>query len=159
MDGAARFPADVRFLSCQLWLMVTPDARPAIDTAWRLVGRIDSLRPKSQDAYVAHLLAGGVIGKVARGSGLTATGPLADSARRVLDRGVQVDRKDDPKQELMGYQAIMLAQMGDLDKAMASLQRYVALNPEHSFQVEGQVHWWWRDLRNRPDFQSLLVRR
>jgi hypothetical protein len=139
--------------------MITPDARPDIATAWKLVARADSLRPKSADARIAQVLAGGVIGKVARGSGLTATGPLADSARRVLDRAVQVDRKDDPKQELMGYEAIMLTQMGDLDEAMVRLKRYVALNPDHSFQVEGQVHWWWRDLRNRPDFQSLLVRR
>lgn len=33
----------------------------------------------------------------------------------------------------------------------------IALNPDHPFKVGGNVHWWWRDLRNKPGFEALLA--
>ena len=53
----------------------------------------------------------------------------------------------------------MRVQMGDFDEAIALLKEYVASNPDHSFNVGGNVHWWWRDIRSRPEFQALLARR
>ena len=154
-EGAARFPNDWRFVSCRLWLILS--GRGDVDSiplAWALVAKGDSLATPRQ-ARFARLLAGGIIGKAAR----EGNPQLADSARRVLERAAQPDPEIDPTQELMGYQAIMLVQMGDLDQAMSRLKRYVALNPDHSFQVDNNIHWWWRELVNRPDFRALVQRR
>jgi serine/threonine-protein kinase len=156
-EGAARFPEDWRFVSCRLWLMLSPQQGSAdsIPVAWRLLARGDSLGNDFQKR-LGGMLVGGVIGKAARDGN---NRPLADSARRVLERAAQPDPNIDPTQELMGYEAIMLAQMGEFDQAMDRLKRYVALNPDHSFQVGGNTHWWWRDLVNRPDFKALLARK
>jgi tetratricopeptide (TPR) repeat protein len=154
-EGAARFPNDWRFISCRLWLILS--GRGDVDSiplAWALVAKGDSLANPRQ-ARLARLLAGGIIGKAAR----EGNPQFADSARRVLERAAQPDPDIDPTQELMGYQAIMLVQMGDLDQAMSRLKRYVALNPDHSFQVDNNIHWWWRELVNRPDFRALVQRR
>ncbi len=160
--AAQRFPNDPDFTACQLWLLIAPGATPSIPEAWRLSHLIDSLLPKTPDgelqSRLARLVVGGVIGKVARGSGSTATGPLADSARRVLDRAVDAPREVDPGQELVGYSAVMLTQMADYAQAISRLKRYVVLNPDHSFRVQGQVHWWWQELRNLPEFQALMTR-
>ncbi len=47
--------------------------------------------------------------------------------------------------------------MGQDDAAMDILKRYVATHPEHSFRRNGMVHWWWRRLVSRPDFQGVLA--
>jgi hypothetical protein len=148
-EGARRFPADYRFTECQLMLLVTPDARSDIEQAWELAGRIDSLAPERQRQFIrreAQLFVGGVIGRAG----------LKDSARRVLARA-RGDHDVDPTQELVGYEAAMRALMGDADTAIALLKRYVAANPGHSFEVGGDIHWWWRDLRNHPEFGQVLA--
>jgi TolB-like protein/predicted Ser/Thr protein kinase len=154
-EGALRFPNNSQFTACRLWIMLhAPGSPDSIPEAWRLATRVDSLGTPFE-ARIGHLLAGGIIGKAGREGGRP---QLVDSARRVLERASQADRDVDPDQELMGYEAVMLTQMGDYDKAMDRLKRYVALNPDHSFRVGGLVHWWWRDLVNRPDFKALISR-
>jgi serine/threonine-protein kinase len=158
-EASVRFPADRRFTECSLWLMLIPNGKPDIAEAWRLSRRVDSLVAKEADgpfqSHMGLLLVGGAIGKVAKGSGAKATGALADSARRVLERA-RGDAQVDPEQELVGLEAVMRTQMGDLDEAIALLKRYVALNKDHSFRVGGNVHWWWTPLVSRPDFQAVM---
>jgi hypothetical protein len=146
---------------CRLWLQLTPDATPDASGAWALAARVDSLLPPATRAYqgsIARMIVGGIIGRhalsLAEGTQRTA---MLDSARRVLERA-QADRTVDPGQELPGYRAIMLAQIGDVDQAIALLTSYVAANPDHSFRVGGNVHWLWRDLRNKRGFEALLSR-
>ncbi|HSE53311.1 MAG TPA: serine/threonine-protein kinase, partial [Gemmatimonadales bacterium] len=106
-EGAVRFPQDWRFVSCRLWLMLSPQQSSAdsIPVAWRLLARGDSLGTPMQKR-MGLMLVGGVIGKAARDGN---NRPLADSARRVLERAAQPDPNIDPTQELMGYEAVMLA--------------------------------------------------
>jgi hypothetical protein len=162
-EGRRRFPQDGRFVFCQLWLELNP-APPDIDGAWRLASRIDSLAPAATKPYQSHLarmIVGGVIGRAAKAakSGGTATATLlADSANRVLV-AARGDASVDPEHELPGYEAIMRVQLGDIDGAIKLLKQYVAVNPDHSFEVAGNVHWWWRDLRSNPGFEALLSRR
>jgi len=147
-EGARRFPADFRFVQCDLMLLVTPDARPDVDRAWELAARIDSLAPERQRPFIqrhAQLFVGGAIGRAG----------LKDSARRVLVRG-RGDHDVDPIQELVGYEAAMRALIGDADTAITLLKRYVAANPGHSFEVGGDIHWWWRSLRDHPEFGAVL---
>jgi serine/threonine-protein kinase len=161
-EGARRFPADVRFGSCQLWLLLTRDARPNVDLAWELARRVDSLAPAPTrlfQSHVARMVVGGVIGRAALvGPGGPGRAALLDSADRVLVRA-RADPEVDPRQELLGYEAIMRALMEQPDQAIELLRRYVALNPDHSFEVGGNVHWWWRSLRGNPRFEAVMARR
>ena len=161
-EGARRFPRDPRFAACALWLLLTPDAEPDIPEAWRLARRVDSLAPAAgrwMQSHLAQVVVGGVIGRAARAA---PAGPprqlLADSAHRVLLRA-RGDATTDPTQELVGYEAIMLTQMGEYDDAITLLKQYVALNPDHSFRVGTNVHWWWKDLKNHPGFELLISRK
>jgi serine/threonine-protein kinase len=159
LEAGTRFPADYRFTGCRLWLQLIPQGSPDIQEAWRLARRLDSLVPKTPDgqlqSHLARMIVGGVIGKVARGIGPRATGPLADSARRVLERA-RGDAQVDPSQELAGYEAVMRTQMGEYDEAIGLLKRYVALNKDHSFRVGANVHWWWTPLMNIPEFHRVM---
>ena len=148
-EGQRRFPGDYRFVECDLMLLVTPDARPDIEQAWALARRIDSLAPERRREFFrreARMFVGGVVGRAGD----------VDSARRVLVRA-RGDHGVDPTEELVGYEAAMRTLIGDADTAIALLRRYVAANPGHSFEVGGDVHWWWRALRDRPDFRAVLA--
>ncbi len=156
--GRQRFPGDVRFSECQLWLLLPPNIEPDIAAAWRIKARVDSLsapdtRPFQQ--HLTQLIVGGVIGRAAKAS---PAARLADSADRVLIAG-RAGPDVDPDQELLAYEAIMRAQMGQTDVAVKLLRRYVDINPDHSFKVGDNVHWWWRDLQNNPGFKALLSRK
>jgi hypothetical protein len=148
----------VRFTLCSLWLQLSPDATPNVLAAWQLAARVDSLArggSESLESHLAHMIVGGIIGREAKGlAGGTRQIALLDSARHVLV-GARGDRTVDPGQELPGYEAIMRTQFGDIDEALTLLSRYVAVNPTHSFQVGGNTHWWWREIRSHPRFLAL----
>jgi hypothetical protein len=156
-EGGRRFPANFNFTICRLWQMLEPDVTPDVADAWVLSARLDSLAPPLI-AHIGKMIVGGVIGRHAR---TLAAGPqqgaMLDSARRVLDRALG-DTKVDPGHELPGYRGVMLAQFGDRDQAIAALSAYIAANPDHSLRVGGNVHWWYRDIRDLPAFRPLLDR-
>ena len=159
-EGERRFPRSPAFTRCRLWLMLAPDAKRDVPEAWRLAAKLDSLyqsRPDSIRRYqasYARILVGGAIGKKVGG----APNPLVDSARRVLDRA-RPDARTDPTHELTGYEGVMRAQIGDLDEAIALFKEYIAFNPDHSFSYGQDIHWWYRDLRDKPAFNALVNRR
>lgn len=153
-EGATRFPRNFQFTLCRLWLMLAPDVAPDIPMAWHLAARVDSLAPASERVTYSHLarmMVGGAIGKVVGG----VPNPRVDSAKRVLDRA-RLTSREDPNHELDGYEAVMRVRIGDYAEALRLLTRYVASNPDHSFRVSGDVHWWWEPLRQMPEFQRLL---
>jgi eukaryotic-like serine/threonine-protein kinase len=148
-EGARRFPGSWRFAECQLWLMTTPNAELDIDRAWGLARRADSLTPAAQVPFrsrIRQIVVASVIARAGR----------RDSAMAVLARARTADPKIDPTQDLVGYEAVMRALIGDGDTAITILQRYVATHPDHSFRRDGMLHWWWRDLERRPGFQAVL---
>jgi serine/threonine-protein kinase len=148
-EGVRRFPKSYRFVDCQLWMLTTPSADLDIDRAWRLAAQADGLTPAPRLPYwsrMRQIVVASVIGRAGR----------RDSAERVLERARTDDPQIDPSQELVGYEALARALMGDEDAAIAILKRYVATHPEHSFRRNGMVHWWWRGLERRPDFQAVL---
>jgi eukaryotic-like serine/threonine-protein kinase len=148
-EGARRFPADYRFALCELFVMTTPGAERDVATAWRLAHLTDSLAP-APALPINSRLAEILVGYVLRTTG------LADSAEHVFARARSDDPRVDPEQDLPGYEAAMRALSGDPDGAMALLKRYVATHPGHSFQAGGILHWWWRSLESRPDFQAVV---
>ena len=150
-EGARRFPANHNFAECQLWLMITPGAEPDLAKAWALVDSATQRTPESGRAFEAHLARLIAAGALARAG-------LNDSATRVLD-AARAGRDVDPDGELPGYEAIMRTILGDYQQAITLLKGYVLLNPTHEFTVGRDLHWWWRPLRDFPDFQAVAARR
>lgn len=149
-EGARRFPNDARFVDCQLWLLTIPQASLDIRQAWSLAARADSVTPAAQIPFRSRLraiLVASVIGRAGR----------ADSAEHVLAAARTTDLKIDPTQDLVGFEAVARALMGQDSEAMSILKQYVATHPDHSFRRAGMVHWWWRGLERRPDFQAVLA--
>ncbi|MCG6990221.1 MAG: hypothetical protein LJF06_18930 [Gemmatimonadetes bacterium] len=146
--GHERFPQNYRFVECKLWLMAAPGSAANVDSAWTLLDRLDSLAPEPLRPYkhgVGQIMLAGVL----RNSG------LADSASSVLSR---VDHSDkvDVQRNLYEYQAAILATTGtpDTTGAIAALRRWVAMTPGSTLGKEGDLHWWWKNLRNLPEFQQ-----
>ncbi len=158
-EGGRRFPRNPTWTQCHLWLMLPADAPQDVPRAWQLAARLDTLyagRPDSVREYQRHfaqLLVGGALGHKIAG----APSPLIDSARRVLVRA-RADSRIDPRHELPGYEAVMRAQIGDLDEALTLLKEYVGYNPDHSFLVGNNLHWWWKELAAMPGFVALRRR-
>jgi serine/threonine-protein kinase len=147
-EALRRFPNDYLFLEAQLWMMLTDRVEPDVDLAWQRVAELDSVTPEDRRPYkrrVGELLVGGVIGRA---------GDM-DSARAVFTRA-RADREIDPYHELAMYEAAVRTLLGDYEEAIELLRVFVAANPE-AFELGANIHWWWRPLREHPDFQALLA--
>ncbi len=146
-EGVTRFPRYYRFAECQLWLMTTDAAPPDVPRAWRLYAQLDTLTPALFKAFELHRV------KMVVGAILARAGQ-ADSARHVLV-AARGDATIDPQQELLSYEAFARTLLGERGEAIQLLKRYVAANPAHAFQRGGDISWWWRDLRQDPQFAQL----
>ncbi len=145
-EGTRRFPRDFRFLECQLYMM-TRGEQPDVPRAWRLLAGIDSLVPAPRRPGF-HLREQMMVAATIARAG------LKDSAHAVIERSRGTPELD-PEHDLVALEAFVRTLLGEQDEAIRLLQRYVAANPEHSFQVGGDVFWWWRDLQKHPGFQAL----
>ncbi len=167
-EGERRFPDDQAFTTCKLWLMLHLDEKADIAKAWQLAAHADTLGLKDVRMSAAkrgynirqvQQLMGGIIGRVAKGATGASKKSLMDSAEAMLKRARVGNKTTDPDNELPGYEAVMRTQMGDLSGAVAMLKKYVADNPEHQFEVAGNLHWWWRPLAGDTLFKSLKTKK
>jgi uncharacterized protein YdeI (YjbR/CyaY-like superfamily) len=55
-------------------------------------------------------------------------------------------------------EAAIRAVTGDPDRAVELVRLYLAANPTSSFNSGSGLHWWWRNLSGRQDFQALINR-
>jgi serine/threonine-protein kinase len=148
-EGGRRFPQNWRFTECQLWLLLIPGADLDIPRAWSLAARADSFTSAPERPFRGRLrqyLVAGVLGKAG----------LRDSAEHVYDHARTDDPAIDEEGDLPAVEALTRAQMGDDDRAIALLKRYVATHPGHSFQRGGTLHWWWRGLERHPKFREVM---
>jgi serine/threonine-protein kinase len=145
-EGMRRFPQDFRFHQCQIYLMTRLEP-PDVPRAWRVLRGLDSLTPAPQRA-ILHLRNQMMVADIIARAG------LRDSAHQVIERSRGTPELD-PEQELLGMEAFVRIQLGEQDEAIRLLQRYVAANPDHSFNVGGGLFWWWRSLEKHPGFQAL----
>ncbi len=146
-EGGARFSEDYRFADCQLWMMLTEGGTPDVDQAWRRREELLALVPatdRPMQERLSQIVVGGVIARAG----------LADSATAVLE-GARATPDIDPDQEILGYEAAIRSITGERDIAVELLKRYVAANPGHSFEVGGDLHWWWRGLADHPEFRAV----
>jgi serine/threonine-protein kinase len=146
LEGVRRFPRDYRFHQCQL-LMMTRLESPDVPRAWRLLANVDSFAPPPVRT-LQHLRNQMFVAAVIARAG------LRDSAHHVIQRS-RGSSQVDPEQNLLAFEAFVRTLLGEDDEAIRLLQRYVAANPEHSFEVGGSLLWWWLELQNHPGFQAL----
>jgi TolB-like protein len=154
-QGRARFPSNPRFFECALWLYTVKDVRPTVtaatmDTVWMLGDSLQHLTPPSRREFVrrtTHIIAGIVLGRLGQ----------ADSARRVLDAVMDTPREADPDNDLLYYNAYARLTLGDRKTAIELLKTYLTRNPEHREGWGKDSAWWWRELKNDPEFQRLIA--
>lgn len=146
-EGLRRFPQDFRFYQCQLYLMTRLEP-PDVARAWRVLTSVDSLAPGPQRA-VLHLRNQMIVAAIIARAG------LRDSSHHVIEHSRGTTELD-PEQDLLAMEAFVRIQLGEQDEAIRLLQRYVAINPDHSFRVGGDIFWWWWDLQKHPGFQALV---
>lgn len=145
--GRKRFPDEVTFTTCQLYIMDTPAGEPNPPRAWRLAARVDSLAPRSDagfDSLQAELLAGGVLARAG----------FPDSARRVLTRALrratpEVD--EDRQLHLLGGYLSTLA--GDTAEALSEIRLWSAVHPGKTVEAG----WWFEGLRGDPRFERIVA--
>jgi TolB-like protein len=146
-EGTRRFPRDYHFVDCQLWVMTTGARSPDATAAWRLLARLDSLTPAALHAsehFEALTAVGAILGRAG----------LKDSARKVLLKSREA-WSTAFGQEIAGREAFARTLIGDYDEAITLLKRYIAGNPEHLFHAGGDLHWWWRPLKDQPGFRAI----
>ena len=151
MRGAGRFPQDPRFVTCQLFILVTPEFSHDVPRGWRLVARLDTLKARTPEETAftraqARVLMGGVLAR----AGLT------DSARRVWQRTRREATGDvDPGRVLPALEAYTRTLADDWDEAIDLLKRAVAANPDHDFAGAQGQYWWWDRLREHPRWREI----
>lgn len=148
-EGRDRFPDDYRFRLCRLYLLPTPATEPNVAEAWRQARAVDSLAPPAEmplRSIEAEMYAGAVLAAVG----------FADSARAVLERSrSRVTHEVDREGYLLGVEAYARVVLGDEDRAVELLSRYLAGHPGHDFSVAGEISWRWRPLQDHPGFRRL----
>jgi len=124
-----------------LVLASRPTAPGAVDTAWALLHRAESLGPPDWRYQEGRYLVA---------AALTRAG-LTDSARAVARRAREIDPAAStvPKQE--AYLALL---SGDRDRAIDSLGRYLRMVPSNRAYVSRD--WWWEPLHGDPRFEEMV---
>ncbi|HET7585683.1 MAG TPA: serine/threonine-protein kinase [Gemmatimonadaceae bacterium] len=146
--GHERFPANPRFVECQLWVMGTNAVPAAPDRAWWLADTLVALTPQREREYrrsEAQMLVAAVLWRV----------NLVDSARHVLVHA-RTTPAVDPTLDLVAIEAAVRTMIGDKDEAINLLTRYLAANPEHREGFATQNYWWWQPLREDPRYIALV---
>jgi tetratricopeptide (TPR) repeat protein len=156
-EGGRRFPANPRFVECQIWLMTSRGVEPDIGRAWSLVESLRAMLPDEEWQMTRHeaLIAAAAVIARAAVNDTTRRGVLGDSARRVLKRA-EASPEQDPSGEWLGTQAFVRTLLGDRDEAFRLLKRYFTLHPEHRTRFARGNSWWWRPLRDDPQFAELV---
>jgi eukaryotic-like serine/threonine-protein kinase len=146
--GAERFPADYRFQECRLWLLTLETAKkPSADSIWAANDKFLAADKTDKPEFAKRK--GAMIAAIA----LIRAG-LPDSARAVASRS-QANEALDPGGDLLSLEAIVRAQLGEKDKAIALLARYLAAHPQQRAYVKGDESWWFNSLKDEPKYKAL----
>ncbi|MGH7561208.1 MAG: protein kinase domain-containing protein [Gemmatimonadales bacterium] len=147
-EGQRRFPADWKFVRCQLQLFTTNIRQPDPATAWRLQARLTELAPAATRPFFERE------GKMLVAATL-ARAQQKDSARRLLV-AARGDNEIDPDHALMINEAFIRELMGDRGEALQLLRQYLSLHPEHRAGFAESKMWWWRNLRTDQSFKDMV---
>jgi serine/threonine-protein kinase len=145
-----RFPENLGSARCQLWIMTAKGIKPEVPEAWRRAAEYQRLAPQTEKEYYRRE------GQIVVAWVLARAG-LPDSARHVLVRARTNDKTVDPREELVGYEGLVRAQLGDKKEAVDFVQKYLTDHPEHRRGFAKVNAWWWRELQTDPRFKSLIA--
>ncbi|HKS05555.1 MAG TPA: serine/threonine-protein kinase [Gemmatimonadaceae bacterium] len=155
-----RFPKDVRYMRCRLFLLNIPRAGAAdVATAWKLADSlvtVASSATKDYERLSADML---VAATLARASKATAPSDptLADSARHVARRS-EGSAQIDATRELAFRGAYVYTILGDTRDAMRLLTAYVAANQQRTVSLRNDPGWWFGDIAHTPAWERLVGR-
>jgi len=150
-EGLRRFPSDARFQECQLWLNILKDQKPDIPKAWQVLDGYQRLSPPNERAYRK------LYGQMILAMGLARAG-LADSARAVAVRS-RADAELDPTGDLTYFEAIVRNLVGDRKETLQLLGTYLATNPQLRESEARDQSWYFRNLKDDPEYKALVGRR
>ncbi len=144
--GRRRFPADSKFVGCQLHLLTSRAREPDVALAWRLADSLIRLAPGREfDRLNAHMF---VAATIARAN-------LPDSARRLALRS-RGNNEIDPTRDLIYTLAFVHTLLGDTIAAVEALKTYLVTNPEKRQVLAEDPSWWFRPLENSAAFRELV---
>ncbi|HJW48049.1 MAG TPA: hypothetical protein VJ726_01380, partial [Candidatus Limnocylindria bacterium] len=146
--GRSRFPERPSFITCQLWLLSTNVRQPDAAEAWRLLGELERVTPKSQWEAARRQAQMIVALSIARAG-------YPDSARRVIERS-RAGPEIDPQGELIGQELVVRAMLGDKEEAIRMLTLFLTSHPEHREGFFKANRWEFRGLREDPRFLGLV---
>jgi serine/threonine-protein kinase len=146
-EGVRRFPADEKFVECQLWLMTTKAVDPDVPRAWQLVDTILQHTPESKREF-QRLNSQMIVAAILARAG------LKDSARHVAARSRSTPELD-PTRDIELFGAFAYTLIGDKVEALKSLKTYLAANPERRSSL-AEDSWWFRSLQEDPRFKELV---
>jgi len=147
-EGQRRFPANPRFVQCQLWLLTLRGTKTTPTAAWSLVPALQKVTPEKDwpfESREAQMLVA---------AGLARAG-MADSARHVLVRS-RGNPEIDPSRDLVIDEAVVRVILGDTTDALNLLKQYLVANPDHRVGMANTQSWWWRDLKNTPRYRQMV---
>ena len=146
--GQHRFPADEKFVECQLYMLTSRARDPDVQLAWRLADSATRLAPE-QDREFQRLN-----GRLMVAATL-ARANLPDSARRLALRS-RGNTEIDPTRDLVYAAAFVHTLLGDTVMAVEALKEYLVANPEKRGPLANDPTWWFRPLENSALFRELV---
>ena len=148
-----RFPKEMRFTRCRLYLLTTRAEPPNVAAAWAIADSARALAPPndSLNRLTSNMLVAAVIARAAK-AGQPA---LADSARHLVRASIGDAQIDSPR-ELAFYGAFVHTILGDADEAVRLLKVYLAASPSRMQGMRNDPGWWFKDLDRNAGFRQLL---
>jgi len=146
--GQRRFPEDVKFVECQLFLLTSRAKTPDVGLAWRLADSVAKVAPDQDRAFQTLNGRLMVAATLARAN-------LPDSARRLTLRS-KGNNEIDPTRDLVYAAAFVHTLLGDTTLAVDALKEYLVANPEKRASLAEDPTWWFRPLQSSPQFRNLV---
>ncbi|MBA3894789.1 MAG: hypothetical protein H0X69_14075, partial [Gemmatimonadales bacterium] len=147
-EGKRRFPADSKFVECQLYLMTSRAREPDVERAWRLADSATRLAPEHDREYQR-------LNNQLMVAAILARANLPDSARRLAQRS-RGTPEIDPTRDLKYAEAFVNTILGDTAAAVAALKVYLVANPEKRASLAEDPSWWFRPLENSTRYRELI---
>ncbi len=148
-----RFPNDVHAVRCRLYMLTTRNETPDIARAWRIADSAAAMVPPAgrvRDQLTESMLVAAVIARASKQQPA-----LADSARRVVQRSLG-DATIDPTSDLAYFGAFVYTLLGDKDRAIEQIKRYVAASPSRAASLRDDPGWFFRDIAQDPRFHRAV---
>jgi serine/threonine-protein kinase len=147
-EGYRRFPQRPEFLECQISVHALRGQRPDVQKLWALLDQNVALYPPAQREYRRRR------GQLLVAMAIANTGNK-DSARAVALKA-RAGADVDPSRDLVYVEMLLRNLLGDRDEALQLLKLYLVTNPQDKETIAADNTWWWRGLRDDPDFKRLV---